>query len=131
MTTTSLGLFLSIRAIVEGNETLSQRAASTNLIQRSHVSMTLKDAHFGISKAYDTLILEPLDPRWTGFEISPAMILAFIEGVLGYTMISSTESFWSYRRNRPFSARMTTMPDSQDTWSPSKGLAATEGSIRY
>lgn len=36
------------------------------------------------------------------FQFNPAIVLAFIEGVLGYDKVSTEQGIWSYRRTVPF-----------------------------
>ncbi|KAK0480678.1 hypothetical protein IW261DRAFT_1473872 [Armillaria novae-zelandiae] len=51
----------------------------------------------------DTLIVKPKSSFWhRDAKVNPAIILAFIEGVVGYEMVYTTGSFWMYHRTTVF-----------------------------
>ncbi|KAK0452296.1 hypothetical protein EV421DRAFT_1898047 [Armillaria borealis] len=50
----------------------------------------------------DTLVVKP-STLWDRYDkVNPAIILAFVEGVVGYKMVYTTGSFWMYRRTTLF-----------------------------
>ncbi|PBK89928.1 hypothetical protein ARMGADRAFT_1032993 [Armillaria gallica] len=50
----------------------------------------------------DTLIVSPNSSWERNCKVNPTVILAFIEGVVGYRMVSTTGSIWMYRRTTLF-----------------------------
>lgn len=87
------GVCLSFLSLVHA-DTITQR-------QQSHLksSLTLLESDF-YPGTMDTLIVSPKSlSRDRKGEVNPTVILAFIEGVVGYRMVSTTGSRWMYRRD--------------------------------
>ncbi|KAL8345353.1 hypothetical protein RB601_005407 [Gaeumannomyces tritici] len=66
------------------------------------VTVKLQQAAFGLGAMYDCLWLvadKCYGPQQT---VSPTIILALVEGVLGYDKISGDGGSWTYRRDIPF-----------------------------
>ncbi|KAF2972062.1 hypothetical protein GQX73_g1622 [Xylaria multiplex] len=61
----------------------------------------LQQSAFGLGVAYDRLTVTA-DTRYTAQEISPTILLALIEGVLGYEIVSNDGSLWTFRRDVEF-----------------------------
>ncbi|KAI0542510.1 hypothetical protein GGR58DRAFT_452633 [Xylaria digitata] len=61
----------------------------------------LQQSAFGLGVAYDRLTVTA-DTRYTAQEISPTILLALIESVLGYKTVSNDGSFWTFRRDVEF-----------------------------
>jgi hypothetical protein len=61
-----------------------------------HAKLHDSDFCFGVM---DLLTIEHWSNRGT---INPTIVLAFIEGVLGYQMVHTTGSHWIYRSDKGF-----------------------------
>jgi hypothetical protein len=57
------------------------------------IELQESDYCFGVM---DTLTIKPKDPYK---EVNPAMVIAFIEGILGYRLIHTTGCHWMYNRS--------------------------------
>ncbi len=92
------GVCLSFLSLVHADTITPQR-------QQSHLksNLTLVESEF-YPGTMDTLIVSPKGLSWDRKgEVNPTVILAFIEGVVGYRMVSTTGSRWMYRRDTQFS----------------------------
>jgi hypothetical protein len=61
----------------------------------------LQESAFGLGLLHDTLTLDAIRGR----EVTAMLVLVFIEGVLGYTPLSSSSasgSVWEFRRTKGF-----------------------------
>ncbi|KAK0495994.1 hypothetical protein EDD18DRAFT_226915 [Armillaria luteobubalina] len=63
-------------------------------LRRPIYKLTLVESDFCFG-LMDTLIVEPYMSHHDG--VNPTIILAFIEGVVGYKMVHTTGSYWMYR----------------------------------
>ncbi|EEY20156.1 conserved hypothetical protein [Verticillium alfalfae VaMs.102] len=67
------------------------------------VNIQLHQSAFGLSEMFDKLELSTQDNRYTTqFQMTSPMLLALIEGVLGYKLLSSQGGTWSFRRETEF-----------------------------
>lgn len=48
---------------------------------------------------YDRLTLSTRDTRYAQFRVTSPIVQSLIEGVLGYTLVSSHAGIWNYRRD--------------------------------
>ena len=69
-------------------------------IQIPEVKIELQDAKYGLGLLLDSLSISNSDNRSTNVQ-NPVLILAFVEGVLGYHMViqSCTDTQWYFRRD--------------------------------
>ncbi len=52
---------------------------------------------------YDRLLLTTENSRYTQqFAVNPCIVLALVEGVLGYEQVSANLGRWTYRRDAEF-----------------------------
>jgi len=51
---------------------------------------------------FDRLLLSTENSRYTKHTVNPCIILALVEGVLGYQTVSVGEHKWTYRRDVRF-----------------------------
>lgn len=51
---------------------------------------------------YDTLTVSTESRYGNGFTASPTLVLALVEGTLGYRRVFSDASSWQYRKDTPF-----------------------------
>ena len=64
--------------------------------------MTLCQSAFGLGELFDRLILSTKETRYTTqFRVTTPMVVALIEGILGYELVS-THGSWSFRRDVEF-----------------------------
>ncbi|KAI1347869.1 hypothetical protein F5Y01DRAFT_307187 [Xylaria sp. FL0043] len=61
----------------------------------------LHQSVFGLGIVYDRMTIKA-ESRYTTQEVSPTIILALVEGVLGYKVISNDGPYWSFRRDVEF-----------------------------
>ncbi|KAL8693452.1 MAG: hypothetical protein Q9218_001723 [Villophora microphyllina] len=68
------------------------------------LKIELQRSLFGYGNLFDSLKIEPFNPRATWDPINPVFILSFIENVLAYRMLLelSTGSQWQFRRDVAF-----------------------------
>jgi hypothetical protein len=66
------------------------------------VKVELKASQFGMGVSYDSLHIEPLNERKTWVEINEALFMSFIQGILGYELVSSEGSIYVYKRDTPY-----------------------------
>lgn len=65
------------------------------------MEIKLQESAFGLGLLHDTLTLDAIRGR----EVTAMLVLVFIEGVLGYTPLSSSNasgSVWEFRRTKGF-----------------------------
>jgi len=66
------------------------------------IQIRLCQSAFGLGELYDKLILSTKETRYTNqFHITTTMVVALIEGVLGYDPILS-QGTWSFRRDTEY-----------------------------
>ncbi|KAK6062760.1 hypothetical protein SCUP515_13036 [Seiridium cupressi] len=65
------------------------------------VEVKLHQSAFGLGLFYDRLTLS-IESRYTGFTISPMIVLSFVEGVLGYQNVSVDGQGWRFRKDVEF-----------------------------
>jgi hypothetical protein len=63
---------------------------------------TLGESNFGLGLSYDTVTIEPHDHNQRYVEVNPTIVLAFVEGVLGYRLAHTKGGSWEYRREVGF-----------------------------
>jgi hypothetical protein len=64
--------------------------------------VTLYQSAFGLGEMFDRLVLSTEETKYTTqFQVTSPMVVALIEGVLGYELIS-TRGAWSFRRDAEF-----------------------------
>lgn len=64
--------------------------------------MSLKQSAFGLGEMFDRLVLSTENNRYTDkFQVTSPMVVALIEGVLGYTLVTSNGG-WNFRRDTEF-----------------------------
>jgi hypothetical protein len=69
------------------------------ILQPPAVDIRLQQSAFGLSEMFDRLELSTKEIRYvTQFHVTTPMILALIEGVLGYTLLSGEGGTWTFRR---------------------------------
>ena len=61
----------------------------------------MRESCFGLGMFYDRLDFE-LDSYNYKHGLSPVMIIAFVEGVLGYRMTYNDSVSWTFRRDTAF-----------------------------
>ncbi|KAK4454525.1 hypothetical protein QBC34DRAFT_134918 [Podospora aff. communis PSN243] len=67
------------------------------------VQITLCQSAFGLGELFDRLLLSTKETRYTNqFRVTTPMIVALIEGVLGYELVSSQQGTWTFRRDAEF-----------------------------
>ncbi|KLU85512.1 hypothetical protein MAPG_04535 [Magnaporthiopsis poae ATCC 64411] len=66
------------------------------------VTVKLQQAAFGLGAMYDCLWLVAESRYGPQQTVSPTIILALVEGVLGYDKVSGDGGSWTYRRDVPF-----------------------------
>jgi UPF0716 family protein affecting phage T7 exclusion len=49
--------------------------------------------------------MKPTDERLSWIEVNPALVLAFVEGVLGYTLVKTDGNHWYLRREKALVVR--------------------------
>lgn len=54
---------------------------------------------------YDMLTLSTQGQYGSRFTVSPTLILALVEGSLGYKRVYSNANTWQYRKDTPFKTR--------------------------
>ncbi|SJK98462.1 uncharacterized protein ARMOST_01730 [Armillaria ostoyae] len=66
------------------------------------MTLTLVESDF-YPRMMDSLVVKP-NLSWdrNGKLLNPTIVLAFIEGVVGYRMVYTTGSYWMYRRTTLF-----------------------------
>lgn len=70
------------------------------------VDIRLQQSAFGLSEMFDRLELSTKENRYVAqFQVTTPMMLALIEGVLGYTMLSGEGGTWTFRRETEFRLR--------------------------
>lgn len=67
------------------------------------MKLELIQSNFGIGVVYDSLVIEA-NSQWV--ELNPVMILAFVESVLGYVLLRSSDggNEWTFRRETAFAS---------------------------
>ncbi|GAB1310701.1 hypothetical protein MFIFM68171_00911 [Madurella fahalii] len=66
------------------------------------VQVNLKQSAFGLGEMYDRLFLSTENTRYSNqFHVTTPMVAAFIEGVLGYELVSA-DGGWNFRRDTEF-----------------------------
>ncbi|KAK3329886.1 hypothetical protein B0H66DRAFT_542286 [Apodospora peruviana] len=66
------------------------------------IQVTLHQSAFGLGQMFDRLVLNTHDTRYTNqFQVTAPMVIALIEGVLGYELVSA-HGTWSFRRDTAF-----------------------------
>jgi len=72
--------------------------------QIPYLRIKLVESNFGLGLFYDTLTIEPFDHHQRHAVVNVVLILAFIEGVLGYHPMPDTSGsgHWEFRRTTPF-----------------------------
>ncbi|KAK0730997.1 hypothetical protein B0H67DRAFT_56775 [Lasiosphaeris hirsuta] len=66
------------------------------------VQVVLCQSAFGLGEVFDKLVLSTKETRYTTkFQVTTPMIVAMVEGVLGYELVS-TQGTWSFRRDTEF-----------------------------
>ena len=79
-----------------------QEQPLTHLPQIPLLRATLGESNFGLGLNCDTLTIEPHDHNQRYVEVNPTIVLAFIEGVLGYRLAHTERGSWEYRREVAF-----------------------------
>lgn len=62
------------------------------------VDVNLHPAAFGSGLQYDRLTLAVDDEDRSPFLVTPSVILALVEGVLGYSRVCVNGSIWTFRK---------------------------------
>lgn len=76
-----------------------QRSVELTLCtQPPALDIELQRSSFGLAVMYDRLRLETNRSYASLFTVNPAIILALVEGVLGYEKVSANGTIWTYRR---------------------------------
>ncbi|KAK1757869.1 hypothetical protein QBC47DRAFT_377143 [Echria macrotheca] len=66
------------------------------------VQIRLCQSAFGLGELFDRLILSTSETRYTNqFRVTTPMVVALVEGVLGYELVS-TQGTWSFRRDTEY-----------------------------
>ncbi|MCJ1239859.1 hypothetical protein MMC14_007857 [Varicellaria rhodocarpa] len=68
------------------------------------LQVELQESHFGSGVFFDSLIIKPSDERQTILNVNPILVVAFIEGILGYHLIPQAKGIddWYFRRDEKF-----------------------------
>jgi hypothetical protein len=65
--------------------------------------VSLAESHFGLGLSHDTLTIEPYDHLQRHVEVNPTLVLAFVEGVLGYRRVTGAGmGTWEFQREVGF-----------------------------
>ena len=63
------------------------------------IEVVLEESPIGLGLLFNRLVIRPQSRNMAASQtLSPVVILPFIEGVLGFTMVSSEAGLWHYRR---------------------------------
>ena len=68
------------------------------------LKLELQESYF-VGPLCDTLLITLFDDRYTRTDLNPVLILALVEGVLGYRREEGSSGgygSWMYRRDTPF-----------------------------
>ncbi|GAW24094.1 hypothetical protein ANO14919_136740 [Xylariales sp. No.14919] len=79
------------------------RTNHNNTTKPPLAEVKLHQSAFGLGIVYDRLTMAA-ESRYTAQEVSPTILLALIEGVLGYKQVSNDGPFWTFRRDVEFRA---------------------------
>jgi hypothetical protein len=64
--------------------------------------VTLHQSAFGLGEMFDRLVISTENTRYTNkFQVTSPMVVALIEGVLGYNLVPSLGG-WNFRRDTEF-----------------------------
>ncbi len=66
------------------------------------MEIQLYQCAFGLGLMYDRLVLAAENRYGGGYNVTPTIVLSFIEGVLGYDKVSCDGGMWTYRRDVEF-----------------------------
>jgi len=67
------------------------------------VAVVLEQAPWGLGMMYDRLLITTEETRYTKqFAVNPCVVLAMVEGVLGYEKVSVHAGQWTFRRDQAF-----------------------------
>lgn len=78
-------------------------AILTVCLQPPGVQIALHQCAFGLGEMFDRLTLSTEETRYTNqFQVTTPMVVALIEGVLGYKLVSTQGGVWSFRRDVGF-----------------------------
>jgi len=67
------------------------------------VEITAEQSPWGLGMVYDRLILTTQDSRYIKqYTVNVCIVLALVEGVLGYEPVAAHPNQWSYRRDAPW-----------------------------
>lgn len=69
--------------------------------QPPFAEVTLHQSAFGLGVMYDRLTMSP-EGRYSVQAVSPTIVLALVEGVLGYRGVSQQQGSWTFRRDVEF-----------------------------
>lgn len=65
--------------------------------------MSLEQSPWGLGNLFDRLVLTTEENRYIKqFSVNPCIVLALVEGVLGYRQVSVEAGQWTYRRDEVF-----------------------------
>lgn len=66
------------------------------------MQVTLSQSAFGLGEMFDRLSVSTRDTRYNNqFQVTAPMIVAFVEGVLGYELMSDRGG-WNFKRETEF-----------------------------
>ena len=75
-------------------------------LQIPYFKVEMQESKFGLGVNFDTIAIEPHDQNQRWNKINPLPVVAFIEGILGYSPVPITNTaggiFWEYRREEGF-----------------------------
>ena len=72
-------------------------------VKPSGLDIKLHQSAFGLGEMFDRLEISARDNRYnTTFQVTAPIMLALIEGVLGYDTVTARPNIWSFRRDVQF-----------------------------
>ncbi|KAI1194159.1 hypothetical protein F5X97DRAFT_327820 [Nemania serpens] len=77
------------------------RTNHNNTTKPPFAEVTLHQSAFGLGVMYDRLTMSP-EGRYSVQAVSPTIVLALVEGVLGYRGVSQQQGSWTFRRDVEF-----------------------------
>ncbi|KIX95291.1 uncharacterized protein Z520_08808 [Fonsecaea multimorphosa CBS 102226] len=77
-----------------------------NILKKPSLCITLNESNIGLGLFYDSLTIEPFEGILRPAVVNVSLILAFIQGILGYQRVHETSGpgQWEFSRVTPFAA---------------------------
>ncbi len=73
-------------------------------VQIPILKFELQESHFGLDMIFDSVTIKAADERQTWVVMNPILVVAFIEGVLGYQSVPECRNGddWYFKRDEQF-----------------------------